>query len=322
MKGGQRFVGLAMREGSIFSCTSNGALRLTQLSPESTEPMSSLASLPMRLCEWRLAQSGQNFAYGGDEVELSIWDTENAFSHKSEVPPSSAESNKRKRGDQLLPGEVWRAKNIPNDHLSLRQPVRNTALTFLQSSSSTAHHDLLVGTASGNVRRYDTRAARRPVADWKAVGKTGGISTVEKGFHDHEVFVADHGCTLSALDVRSGRTIYAYKGISGAVSSVAPAQSFMASTSQDRFVRLHSTFGPPQEVGQQQDHKGDVLDKLYMKVTPTVVVWDDRDAIGLATPDQEEEGGDDVWDTMQAVESDDEDDGRQESRKEKKTRKE
>ncbi len=108
--------------------------------------------------------------------------------------------------------------------------MHNTALTYLQPSSSPSHQHLLVGTANGSVRRYDTRAARRPVSDWKGIGKVGGISTVENGFHEQyvkslsfppvsiiddafsEVFVADRGSTLSALDLRNGRTIYTYKG--------------------------------------------------------------------------------------------------------------
>lgn len=67
----------------------------------------------MRLCEWRLSEDARAFVYGGEEVELSLWDTEKAFSGKppvAEVP--STDSKKRKRGDQLLPGEVWRAKNV------------------------------------------------------------------------------------------------------------------------------------------------------------------------------------------------------------------
>ena len=86
-----------------------------------------------------------------------------------------------------LPFHSLRNHQVPNDHLSLRQPVHNTALTFLQSSPSAAHQHLLVGTANGNVRRYDTRAARRPVADWKGIGKTSGICTVERGFHEQYV---------------------------------------------------------------------------------------------------------------------------------------
>ena len=38
-----------------------------------------------------------------------------------------------------------------------------------------------------------------------------GISDV---FTCSEVFVADRGCTLSALDLRNGRVIYSYKGSS------------------------------------------------------------------------------------------------------------
>ena len=160
----------------------------------------------MRLCEWRLSEDGSAFVYGGDEVEMSLWDTEKAFSPVS-GPASdsmSAEAKKRKRGDQLLPAEVWRAKNVgimirptrlllltvfkvPNDHLSLRQAVQNTAFTFLQTSGSIAHQHILAGTSSGNVRRYDTRAGRRPVSDWKNIGQTGGVNTVERGFHEQYV---------------------------------------------------------------------------------------------------------------------------------------
>ncbi|KAI0664913.1 hypothetical protein C8Q70DRAFT_1049108 [Cubamyces menziesii] len=325
LKAGQRFIGVASAASGVYTCTSNGALRLTKPGENGAESSSAVATLPMRLCEWRLSQDASTFAYGGDEVELSLWDTEAAFS-KDSAPTQSTppESKKRKRGDQLLPGEIWRAKNLPNDHLNLRQPVHNTALTYLQPSATAAHQHLLVGTANGNVRRYDTRAARRPVADWKGVGKTGGISTVEKGFHEHEVFVADRGCTLAALDLRNGRTIYSYHGIAGAVTSIAPAHSFLASAAQDRFVRLHSTFSPPPQAGQQQEHKGEVLDKLYVKVTPTVVVWDGvvDGSASAAQADGEGEGEneDEVWDAMQVADSDSEDEGKKSRKKEKKSR--
>lgn len=67
----------------------------------------------MRLAEWRLSTNEETFAYAGDEVELSVWNTERAFS--SEQPTtneSEAQSKKRKRLEQLLPGEIWRAKNV------------------------------------------------------------------------------------------------------------------------------------------------------------------------------------------------------------------
>ena len=69
----------------------------------------------MRLCEWRLAPDNTTFSYGGDEVELSVWDLEAAFAPKQQAAPSKLESpgsKKRKRGAELLPGELWRAKNV------------------------------------------------------------------------------------------------------------------------------------------------------------------------------------------------------------------
>jgi ribosome biogenesis protein NSA1 len=65
----------------------------------------------MRLCEWRLAPDKSTFSYGGDEVELSVWDLETAFAPK-QPQPESPSSKKRKRASELLPGELWRAKNV------------------------------------------------------------------------------------------------------------------------------------------------------------------------------------------------------------------
>ena len=113
-----------------------------------------------------------------------------------------------------------------------------------------------------------------------------------------------------------------FAGISGAVNSVAPARAYAASVSQDRFVRLHSSFGPPAEVGQQQEYKGEVLEKTYVKVIPTAVVWDEditgADGVERGSEEEDEDGADDVWDNMEDVESDPEAEARPSRRKVKK----
>ena len=126
LKPGQSFVGLAVSEGcacampishsrltrthysnrGIYSCTSNGALRLTK----EGELQHSLAALPMRLRCWRLSPDGKSFAYGGEEVEVSLWDAQRAFNDP--ISPTQGTSEKRKRGGDLLPAETWRAKNV------------------------------------------------------------------------------------------------------------------------------------------------------------------------------------------------------------------
>lgn len=115
------------------------------------------------------------------------------------------------------------------------------------------------------------------------------------------------------------RSCHIPEGLAGAITSIAPSPALLASVSQDRFLRLHRTILPPAEAGQQQEQKGDVLDKVYMKAIPTVVVWDqDEDATHVTSAvddsDNEDGAGDDVWDAMEVVEEGDKE-SRRRSRK-------
>lgn len=134
LKDGQRYVGLTATSrlvqpalivyhlrntdffcSGIYSCTSNGALRVTKPNGDDT-PAFELATLPMRLTEWRLASNAETFAYVGDEVEASVWNAERAFANAStswqSVSTAGDTTKKRKLSEQLLPEEIWRAKNV------------------------------------------------------------------------------------------------------------------------------------------------------------------------------------------------------------------
>jgi ribosome biogenesis protein NSA1 len=74
----------------------------------------------------------------------------------------------------------------------------------------------------------------------------------------------------------------------------------MASTALDRYTRIHSTFPPPAEIGKQQERKGDVLDKIFTKSIPTVIVWDQDQAAKSVTPVSQVEE-DDVWENMEHI---------------------
>ena len=131
--------------------------------------------------------------------------------------------------------------------------------------------------------------------------------------------MSDHGCNLFALDLRNGKVSFGYKGLSGAVTSVTSSPSLLVSAAEDRFIRLHSTFPPPPQVGQQQENKGEVLDKLYVKVKPTVVLWDGKvdELETKATEndvDESDDDDDDVWDKLEDVDSDDEATARKKTR--------
>jgi len=64
-----------------------------------------------------------------------------------------------------------------------------------QTRSPDLFHDitsqhLLAGTRRGDICRYDTRVARKSVAEWKQIvssGNKNGIGAIEKGFHEQYV---------------------------------------------------------------------------------------------------------------------------------------
>lgn len=93
----------------------------------------------------------------------------------------------------------------------------------------------------------------------------------------------------------------------------------MASTSNDRYVRLHSTHSPPEVAGVRQHEKGEVLAKVYMGAVPTCILWDTLERawdMGVKKRDDggsgeesgsEEVGEDDVWAGMEDIGEEDED---------------
>jgi ribosome biogenesis protein NSA1 len=91
-----------------------------------------------------------------------------------------------------------------------------------------------------------------------------------------------------------------FLGISGAVVSISPSPTVLASVALDRYSRIHSTFPPPLQAGQRQEQKGKVLDKVYVKSTPTVVVWDQSAEVIERTKATEED--EDIWNEMEDVE--------------------
>lgn len=87
----------------------------------------------------------------------------------------------------------------------------------------------------------------------------------------------------------------------------------LASTSNDRYVRLHSTADPPAAAGDRQDTKGEVLAKVYVGAVPTAIMWDGQDVMwdlpGEDSAEVEEDGDEEeVWGGMENVEEDDSDD--------------
>lgn len=77
---------------------------------------SQITSIPTRLSDWILSEDTKSFAYGGNEVEVSLWDTSRAFDPSRRLLPDPATGTKRRKRQisELFDGEVWRAKNVPS----------------------------------------------------------------------------------------------------------------------------------------------------------------------------------------------------------------
>jgi len=81
---------------------------------------------------------------------------------------------------------------------------------------------------------------------------------------------------------------------------MAPSPSLLVSTALDRYCRIHTSFPPPPEAGQNQDNKGEVVEKVFMTSIPTVVAWDGVESTAPAAEPEAED--DDVWDDMENIE--------------------
>ena len=89
-------------------------------------------------------------------------------------------------------------------------------------------------------------------------------------------------------------------GLSGAVTSIAPSPTVIASTALDRYARVHSLVSPPSIAGSHQETKGKVLEKVYVTSTPTVIIWDKT--VNNNTLEQSStHDDDDVWNNMEHI---------------------
>eukprot|EP01117_Protostelium_nocturnum_P015683 TRINITY_DN609_c0_g3_i1.p1 TRINITY_DN609_c0_g3~~TRINITY_DN609_c0_g3_i1.p1 ORF type:complete len:568 (+),score=253.49 TRINITY_DN609_c0_g3_i1:37-1740(+) len=215
------------------------------------------------------------FAFGGVKNELQIFDFE---SKKS----------------------IFEAKNVKPDKLWRVVPIWVSDLGFVDENriaTSTGHHQ---------VRLYDIKAQRRPVADFVVSKYPVMCMLVSKD--GNSVYAADTTGTINEWDFRKTKTpIRGFAGNTGSVRGMAlhPTIPAIISVGLDRFARVYST------------KTSRVESKLYMKQKMNCVLWSSeprrriqselkekkkRDALikedGELFSDDED---DDVWDSIPTV---------------------
>ncbi|ORX40011.1 hypothetical protein BD324DRAFT_648625 [Kockovaella imperatae] len=283
--------------------------------------------------------SSNTFALAGKEIDVSIRDVERTFASSSRSQNGEGGSSK-KRKTELVEGEIWRAKNMPNNSLQLRPPVHHLCLAYLPLPSGSESGDsthLVSGTKAGTLRRYDTRQ-RKPVSEHK-LAREGGIGAIAP-VNEHEVFFADRGNFVGCADLRTGKLMYSYPGLTSSAhhlvylngSPVHPTsddnsydevghtlrEGLLASISPDATLRLLSTVPPrePASKGNPQGGKAKVVGVaggvglgsfIYTGFKYRPVVQEEGNEESERAGGSEE-GDEDVWNDMDTADSDEDED--------------
>lgn len=291
-------------------------------------PISQVAFFPP------FSESPSHYAYGGDQVLLSVCEIGATLSHYSKCKSGSSagaaekqveeeetvSSKKRKLpsrpGKQVdfLPGEVWRAKSLPNDHLSLPQPPSIRTISFITDSTSDRNTfenmKVVVGTKDGLLRTYMPSQKPKHTQEWKITQNRGSIRTVHACPSENALFVGDTQRNLYMVDDRTGQVLFQYKDITGTISDAltfvdsSTGKTLVLATSLDHLIRLFST---GEISGTNQRRRGAVLEQYFTGVeNGLVLAWDPHnetsrhgDTENRSESEGEEE--DDVWSNMKTI---------------------
>jgi ribosome biogenesis protein NSA1 len=207
---------------SIITCTNTGALTVQNIQDRSK---TSTLSVGEDICRMRVHPREHHVvATAGKEQELTIWDlsvllkgpeTPKKGKGKKDAKAPVEKKAPHKSKEILSSGQIFKAKNVKNDHLDLRVPVWNTDLQFLNQFDITR---IAVGTRHHQIRVYDTKGARRPAVDAE-VG-TMPVVALANGKDASEVVFSDTVTNVYSVDTLTGAILGQYKGNRGLRSAI------------------------------------------------------------------------------------------------------
>ncbi|KAG0029798.1 WD repeat-containing protein 74 [Podila clonocystis] len=309
------FVGLFANSESIITCTNTGTLAIQNIQDRSK---ASTLNVGKDICRMRVHPREHHVvATAGKEQELTIWDLsvllkgpetpkKGKGKKESKAPVEEKKGAPYKSKEILANGQIFKAKNVKNDHLDLRVPVWNTDLQFLNQFDITR---IAVGTRHHQIRVYDTKGARRPAVDAE-VG-TMPVVALANGKDASEVVFSDTVTNVYSVDTLTGAILGQYKGFTGVATALAAFTPFEDSTTthlvtvaMDRCLRVH-----------EMDKTRKLLHKVYLKQRMTAVVVgeftpyeapEDEDETGLrarkTSGGSDDENDDDLWESMGKLE--------------------
>lgn len=176
-------VGLSHVDGRVVSCSDDGVVQVSSLNGK----VGDSASFDVSGAVSAVDRQDDVVAVGGREHELSLWDL----------------GTQERR---------WRARNVVNDKLDMRRPVWVGAARFLTDTT------LVVGTRYKQIRVYDVRAKRRPVADADDVTEHAVRQLIAL---TDAVLLGDVAGDVITFDLKKMRMRHRYAGPAGSVRALA-----------------------------------------------------------------------------------------------------
>jgi ribosome biogenesis protein NSA1 len=236
-----RPLGLSLiADGRLLACNTNGQVAIIKpLAPQPVHTKFSTISIPVSVnskeVQYPLLTAMavtdahiKALALGGKERETILYDVETTK-------------------------QIFKTKNLPPHPQTLLAPlVWPTCIEFLGKEGNR----LAVGTAHNQVRLYDTRVARRPVAytpdgllDYRVTAlchATAGLAENENN-SEHDLYLGDAAGTILKLDLRAiGRGTckvnpIRYVGPAGSIRGLSIRGTTLAATGLDRMLRVYNT---------------------------------------------------------------------------------
>lgn len=292
--------------GRILSCNGAGEVHIYSASSDSPDDLSKAMRFSIRgplsaaiIVGTRATSGPPALAAGGRENDLKLWDLNTTQC-------------------------TWKAKNVPNDFLDLRQPVWISSLRSLEleggsssDSGGTTAHQIIAGTAYRQVRLYDTRAQKRPTHSVDA--DEHGITTMAVAPNAREVVVADTAGLVRVLDLRKMKWGRRFSGPAGSVRGLAfhPSLPVLACVGLDRMARVYDYHSREQKF------------QLYLKQRLNAVLFDGEGEVRVAADaaggrDKDAAGqdgsGSDGWGSQEEYDMDENGSSEEEENEEKQRR--
>lgn len=330
----QRYVCDTNRSG-LVSCTSGGFFRYVPLADLLENKEASAEQWDASAITWTVpgplhhvafyppqSDTLTHFAYGGEQVPLSVWSLSKALeAAKQPMQPDASEeplparagskrsaASKSSKKCDLLPGELWRAKNLPNDHLSLPRPPLIRTLAFAPTEpvddDELKGMRVYVGTKDGIIRVYEPAQKPRPVHEWQVGAKQpGSLRVMHVCASEQILLVGDTSRRLLVVDMHKGRVLFQYKDISGTLSDLLTVHDAQADrwlvlgAALDHLVRLCDL---GETYGEGQRRRGQVLEQYFTGVDHAVALALDPRQTSVPA-DKSSDNEEEVWDNMAVI---------------------